>query len=106
MKRQPRQVSTPILAQELCVETHALVGDSGQFVMLEVLSQRLGVDWDRLLDAVTYARERGWIDARGDSIALMAKDHATNGHSAIDGVPHATPESEIRLYWPPATRNK
>jgi hypothetical protein len=107
VRREPRQVSTPILAQELCVEAHALVGDSGQFVMLEVLSRRLGVNWDQLLQAVAYARHKGWIEARTDSIALAKEDHGINGHGAIDGTRSlASPESEVRIYWPPATRSR
>jgi hypothetical protein len=89
------------------VEAHALVGDSGQFVLLEVLSRRLGVSWERLQQAVTYARHKGWIETRADSIALAKDDRGTNGHGAVDGaLPHTGSDSEIRIYWPPAARSK
>jgi hypothetical protein len=71
MMREPRSVATPVLAQELCAEIQALVGDTGHYVLLDVLSRRLGVDWDRLRRAVAFAQGMGWIEVRGDSVALV-----------------------------------
>jgi hypothetical protein len=71
MMREPRSVATPVLAGELCAEIQALVADSGHYVLLDVLSRRLGVDWDQLTRAVAFAQGMGWVDVRADSVALV-----------------------------------
>ena len=68
----PKPVADPLLARELCVAVRALVGSSGNCVLLQALHSRLGVEWDQLDDAVALAKRMGWIEDRGaGSVGLL-----------------------------------
>ena len=72
MFRKRRSIAVPLLAQELCLELHALLGGSGHGVFVEVLRLRLGVDCNQMTEAVALAMRLGWIEARGlDSVGLL-----------------------------------
>ena len=74
MMRKTRSLPTPLLARELCRELRALVGSSGNCVLLQTLQSRLGAGWGRLDDAVRLATSMGWIEGRGPgSVALLPK---------------------------------
>ena len=72
--REARSLPTPILARELCAELRALVGSSGNSVLLQTVQSRLGAGWSQLDKAVRLATSMGWIEGRGpDSVALLPK---------------------------------
>ena len=72
MVRKGRSLAVPLLAHELCLEVHALVGPSGHGVLVETLRLRLGVDWNHVTQAVALAMRLGWVEARGlDSVGLL-----------------------------------
>jgi hypothetical protein len=72
MFRKGRSIAVPLLAHELCLEVHALVGTSGHGVSVETLRLRLGVDWNHVTQAVGLAMHLGWVEARGlDCVGLL-----------------------------------
>jgi hypothetical protein len=72
MFRKGRSIAVPLLAHELCLEVHALVGASGHGVPVETLRLRLGVDGKHVTQAVGLAMRLGWVEARGlDCVGLM-----------------------------------
>ena len=74
MRREHRSVSVAVLASELCAEIRALVGASGHNVLIQTLQLRLGVDWDELMQAIAFARGRGWIAPIGPSSIRLVDD--------------------------------
>jgi hypothetical protein len=58
---------------KLCAELHALTGQNGGWVMLDIVAPRLRVHWRQLVAAATMAKLQGWVARRGDDVMLTDK---------------------------------
>ena len=104
MMRKTRSLPTPILARELCRELRALVGSSGNCVLLQTLQSRLGAGWGRLDDAVRLATSMGWIEGRGPgSVALLPKGMEEAAPAEVKSL---TPRFGRYVEWPTALRSR
>jgi len=106
MIRETRSLPTPILARELCRELRALVGSSGNCVLLQTLQSRLGVGWGQLGEAVRLATSMGWIEGRGpDSVALLPKGWEEAAPAEVP-TKALTPRFSRYDEWPGALRGR
>jgi hypothetical protein len=61
------------LARKVCAELHALTGNSGAWIMLDILERRVRAPWAQLLVAASLAELQGWVSRRGRHIGLTEK---------------------------------
>ena len=104
--RETRSLPTPILARELCRELRALVGSSGNCVLLQTLQSRLGAGWGQLDEAVRLATSMGWIEGRGPySVALLPQGMKETAPTDVPTKP-STPEFGRYDEWPTALSSR
>jgi hypothetical protein len=58
------------LARQLCVELQALTGNANASVLLDILMKRLRVGPRELEAALAAGVAAGWVERRGDTVAL------------------------------------
>jgi hypothetical protein len=66
----PERTKAGMLAQQVCLELQALTGNAGASVLLDILLKRLRVSFRELEVALAIGVERGWIERKGDTVAL------------------------------------